>query len=117
MMASSDEFRLKKEWNDILESLKTDQEKFGKKLWEISLRKQMENENKKNYNQNIVNLFKKSQMTLFTNHFEMIRKGDLINKNNENKRNSFLYNRIKENKEKIKIIRPEEENFNGFLVF
>ena len=129
LIATSGDFRFKREKAEIMDLLKTDQEKYGNKYWYLSIRNNLNEELSKMGTQTL-KAFDQSRINLKNNQVEIIRvpsrskEGysekvlNLVNLRRDLK-DDYLRKTLTENKKKIDILQPKETvegSLNGFEV-
>ena len=128
LIETSEDYRLRKEKAQIIDLLKTDQEKYGNKYWYLH-----EDLEKIGVNFNILRTFQKSSMNFKNNQVEMIR-GPSRNGRQEDvyrekvlgminlrkkEKDEYLQKTMRQNKGKMNFLQPEatlEGTIKGFEV-
>lgn len=117
MNKSSLSYRLKKELISSLDLLKTDDEKFGKQLWQLTLRKKsIDDKLTALYSKKDLNQFNKSHFNLLQNPIEIIRTKSRTEHQSNLKENEWVKEKLRRNNEKVKVIRPVGGELSGFVV-
>lgn len=117
MNKSSVSYRLKKELISSLDLLQTDGEKFGKQLWQLTLRKQPIDEKLTQiYSKKDLSRFQKSHLNLLQNPIEIVQTKCRTEHKSNFQENEWVREKFKRNNEKVKVIRPNEGELNGFMV-
>ncbi len=118
MKKSTTSYRLKKELISSLDLLKTDAEKFGKNLWQLTLREKTIDEKLIGlYSTEELSLFEKSFFNLLQNPVEIVRRKSRTEHQSVFEDKKWVKETLKRNPGKVKIMKKfADEDFEKFEV-